>query len=151
MNRNNLKGLQIVLFAIVFCFVGCSNNSTKNENVPSKTIAQNDTFDVKKDTTFVSASNLYRVYYQNEVNADKMFKGKTFNLIGNVVSINKGVSDNVYLILGGDIQCNLRDDQSGFAANLFRGQKILLRGTGAGYLLGNIQMANCQIVRVGKR
>jgi len=97
----------------------------------------------------VTSSEYYKKYQENEVAADNLYKGKKILITGKIESINKDVTDDVYVSLSGegeisfDVQCHL--SEPGKAAELKKGQKITILGTGEGMVIGFPQVKDCSI------
>jgi len=96
----------------------------------------------------IEARQLVRLYEQNEVKADKDFKGKTFYVTGTVSDIKKNMMDDIYVTLEGDgplheVQCYF--DNADIAADLQKGQQVTFQGKCDGLMM-NVLMKDCTLV-----
>jgi hypothetical protein len=97
----------------------------------------------------VGAPSLLSLYKENEVRADKDFKGKTFYVEGTVEKIGKDIMNNAYVMLKGDeygilgVQCILEDEAA--AADLNKGEHIAIRGKCNGLMM-NVLMGDASVV-----
>lgn len=99
----------------------------------------------------ISAHDLFSHYEANEVAADKNFKGQILEVSGSVKGIASGISDgaNVEFSVGDEYGFNTvtaTGDASfdNFAATLSKGQQLTLRCTGAGEVIGQPMLKDCQ-------
>lgn len=137
-----------LIVVIAFCLTRPHFSSTENSNNTNQTYHEQ-TVNRPPDSIFVTYKQLAKDYRLNEINADNIYKDKVFNLLGVVISINKGFGDGMYLRFPENIQCNLKANQNSNASKLFPGQKILITGIGAGMLLGDVEMKDCEILEFG--
>jgi hypothetical protein len=99
----------------------------------------------------VSAQDLFRHYEANEVAADRNFKGQILEVSGSVKGIDSGMGD------GANVEFNVGDEYGfntvtatgdanfdNFAATLSKGQQLTLRCTGAGEVIGQPMLNDCQ-------
>ncbi|MFY2088362.1 OB-fold protein [Achromobacter xylosoxidans] len=94
----------------------------------------------------VSSETLAKAYKSNEVAADKAYKGKQLLVTGRVGSINSGIGDAPYFVLGSGFdapQAAIRKDSTDFAATAKRGQSVRLVCTGGGATLGAAMLKEC--------
>lgn len=99
----------------------------------------------------ITANELFAYYEANEVAADRNFKGQTLEISGSVKTIDSGIGDgaNVEFNVGDEYGLNAvtaTGDESfdNYAASLSKGQQIRLRCTGAGEVIGQPMLNNCQ-------
>jgi hypothetical protein len=97
----------------------------------------------------VSADQLKSLYADNEVKADKMFKGNKFYVTGTITEISKDIMDNIYVTLDGDeslrgVKCYF--DNEDIAADFKKGQQVTFQGRGDGYLIMDVIMKDCTLV-----
>lgn len=101
----------------------------------------------------VSASALEAAYAANEVAADNQYKGKVLRVSGVVDDISKDFLDKPHVrlrsdrILGG-VRCSFSKDAGGSLAQLAKGQRVVLRGLGDGYLMGSPKLRACSVETV---
>ncbi|RYE04887.1 MAG: hypothetical protein EOP33_08245 [Rickettsiaceae bacterium] len=96
----------------------------------------------------IGARQLVDLYQENEVKADKDFKGKTFYVQGTVSEIKKDVMDDIYVTLEGDgmlreVQCYF--DNEDIAADFKKGQRVTFKGKCDGLMM-NVLMKDCTLV-----
>lgn len=96
-----------------------------------------------------SARQLKGMYEENEVKADKLFKGNKFYVTGTITEISKDIMDNIYVTLDGDdslrgVKCYF--DNEDIAADFTKGQRVTFRGRGDGYLMLDVMMKDCTLV-----
>lgn len=97
----------------------------------------------------VSADQLKELYADNEVKADKIFKGNKFYVTGTITEISKDIMDNIYVTLNGDeslrgVKCYF--DNEDIAADFKKGQQVTFQGRGDGYLILDVIMKDCTLV-----
>lgn len=97
----------------------------------------------------VKASQLKSMYADNEVKADKMFKGNTFYVTGTVTDISKDIMDDIFVTLDGDdslrgVRCYF--DNEDIAADFTKGQRVTFKGRGDGYVMLDVMMKDCTLV-----
>lgn len=99
--------------------------------------------------TEVTATDLLSAYEDNEVAADKKYKGRWVKITGIVGDIKKGVLGKVYVTIGtGErfelpiVQCFAAKRMSDDAASLKRGQKITAKGRVEGLMM-NVVVREC--------
>lgn len=101
----------------------------------------------------VSAKQLAADYSANEVSADQRYKDKVLQVSGTVESINKDITDDIYIVLTGaddefgmdGVHCSFSKGHTNEAAALSKGQKIIIKGIGAGMIMGSAQLSGCTI------
>jgi hypothetical protein len=103
------------------------------------------------DADTLSAFELLAKYEANEVNADDLYKGKSFYVKGTIDHIGKDILDNIYVTLftgNGirSIQCYYDiPAQKKIVADFRKGDKITIYGTCDGLMM-NVLMKNCKTV-----
>jgi hypothetical protein len=140
-------------FLLVFTF-SCNQNleTEPKSNHEEKQNANPNTL-VKissKDTTpiIIDAVKLSSDYIDNEIRADKLYKGKTVLVTGNIKDIKRGITDNIYVILVGkekmrSILCDFNNVEK--ASELSKGMKVSFKGVCQG-LMANIIVENCELL-----
>lgn len=96
----------------------------------------------------VSAVQYAAAYHQNEVGADRSYKGKKVFITGRVRSINKDIGGTANLELGGGgsfdvVVASLNALADDWAAGLKRGDSVTLLCVGSGQLLNAIMLSDC--------
>jgi hypothetical protein len=97
----------------------------------------------------VKASQLKSMYADNEVKADKLFKGNTFYVTGTITDISKDIMDDIFVTLDGDdslrgVRCYF--DNEDIAADFTKGQRVTFKGRGDGYVMLDVMMKDCTLV-----
>ncbi len=100
--------------------------------------------------TAIQASDLWRSYSANEVAADNKWKGQRLMVAGLLQSIDKDFTNDVVLGLRSSNQfmptrAYLNDDEVKTAANLRKGQRLLLTCTCDGRVMGSPVLKGCAI------
>jgi len=101
----------------------------------------------------MSARRLVKAYENNEVKADRLYKGVRLKVYGKVASVGKDIRDKPYVVLVdsdsssfGRVQCYF--DKEDELAKLNKNQRLTIEGTGAGLgLFGNVLLTDCKIER----
>ena len=106
-----------------------------------------------KPSLSVNAFQLVDDYKNNEVAADKQYKGKVLEVSGFIESIGKDLMDTMYVSLGGGgefemrgVQCYFADSETDNLATLSKGQQITITGRCDG-LMGNVLLKECAICK----
>jgi hypothetical protein len=133
MNRGNLI-LLIFSMAIISCEKSGENAGEQ------KTIAAQP----------VTAVQLFRDYHANEVSADSKYKGQQLLVTGRVAKIRKDFTDDIVLDLMTPNQfmsamAQIQKQDHSAAANLKRGQEVVVLCKGQGLMLGSPMLENCRI------
>ena len=107
--------------------------------------------------TQITATDLWKAYADNEVNADNLYKGKLLSVTGTISDIGKDiVTKNPCVSLkAGDqlgiysVQCFFpdADEKSSTLAALKDGQKITIYGTCEGTPVTNVQLSDCYLAK----
>ena len=100
----------------------------------------------------ISATELINAYKENEIKADKMYKGKIVEVNGIVDGINSGIDDKAIVILSdGDefsfdnVQCCIDNDNQDKACELEKGQNVTIIGEASGEIAGTPFIKDCKI------
>lgn len=133
----------VVLFVIGLIF-GNEDNSTTGSSGTATTASA----EPSESVIPVTAAQLYSAYDNNEVAADKQFKGKLLDITGTIESINSGISDQAVLELGtGEMFMTVSaegdDSFTNTAATLGKGQQVHLVCRGAGEIIGMPMLDEC--------
>lgn len=142
------------LFLAVLIFLGMVIHS-----VGVSTINQSSTGNRESDSALdpsiappiqVSASKLFIDYQANEVAADNIYKGKRLAVRGTVQSINKDITDDIYLVLATPnefmgIHANVNSEEASKAAALSKGTHLTVVCQGQGMILGSPMLGDCSI------
>ena len=102
------------------------------------------------------ASTLWRAYHSNELAADNEFKGKQLGIVGVISSIRKDFADNVILELRSPNQfmstsAYVGTSELSKAAALKNGERVLLKCSGDGMVVGTPVLKECSIQDVRQR
>lgn len=98
----------------------------------------------------VLAEDLYKAYENNEVAADKAYKGKILAVSGTVAGIESGLTDAAIVQLKTSnefmpISAQGKDEFTNKAATLSKGDEIKITCKGAGEVAGFVQLEDCVI------
>jgi len=132
----------------VFALLGAATGDSKDKDSSSSSSsssAASSTPDLK-----LSSKTLFNEYHENEVAADKKYKGKRIQVSGKVESITKDILDNNIVSLTGDgyfstVMCTLESED--VAASLKKGSSYSLNCTCEGMIVGSVQMKNCSLAQ----
>ena len=100
----------------------------------------------------ISATELINAYKENEIKADKMYKGKIVEVNGIVDAIDSGIDDKAIVILSdGDefsfdnVQCCIDDENQDKACELKKGENVTIIGKADGEIAGQPCIKDCKI------
>jgi hypothetical protein len=99
----------------------------------------------------VELKTLLGEYKDNEVRADSAFKGKRLRIEGKVGDVKKDILNHPYVTVGTGqmfeiptVQCMLDQSEVGKAAQLSKGEKVVVEGTVKGLMM-NVLVDDCVI------
>jgi hypothetical protein len=131
--RRNLVGALGILVATVALLFACKIGNSSSS----------------KTATKVTAEDLIAAYDDNEVAADKKYKGKWVKVTGIVGEIKKDILNDVYVTIGTGkqfefpvVQCFVAKGMTDDAADLKKGQKITAKGRVDGLMM-NVLVREC--------
>ena len=100
----------------------------------------------------ISATELINAYKENEIKADKMYKGKIVEVNGIVDAIDSGIDDKAIVRLSnGDefsfdnVQCCIDDENQDKACELEKGENVIIVGEADGEIAGTPFIKDCKI------
>ena len=100
----------------------------------------------------ILATELINAYKENEVKADKMYKGKILEVNGIVDRIDSDIDDKAIVRLSdGDefsfytVSCRIDDDNQDRACELKKGQNVTIVGVADGEVIGKPYIKDCKI------
>ena len=100
----------------------------------------------------ISATELINAYKENEVKADKIYKGKIVEVNGIVDGIDSGISDNAIVRLSDgdefsfdDVFCYIDDENQDKACELKKEQNVTIIGIASGEIAGAPGIKECKI------
>ena len=100
----------------------------------------------------ISATELINAYKENEVKADKMYKGKIVEVNGIVDGIDSDIDDKAVVRLSdGDefsfytVSCYIDNDNQDKACELKKGQNVTIVGVADGEIIGEPSIKDCKI------
>ena len=100
----------------------------------------------------ISATELINAYKENEVKADKIYKGKIVEVNGIVDGIDSDIDDKAVVRLSdGDefsfdkVSCYIDNDNQDKACELEKGQNVTIVGKVDGEVIGRPQIKDCKI------
>ena len=97
----------------------------------------------------VMADHLYSAYDQNQVSAEREYKGKVGIISGQIQDIGREITGKAYVILGGNglfngVQCTFPESQDSAIATLSKGQYIKVKAEITGKM-GHVQAKNASL------
>lgn len=104
----------------------------------------------KVEAIKISAEELFVEYEKNGVAADNKFKGKEIEVSGEIETIDKDLSEEMFVKLKGDelgllgVQCFFRDKNNADLSNLKKGDQITIFGIGNGKTI-NVELKKCKL------
>ena len=129
--------------------------SVSVENSDSKqTSASNENSNKKQmePELSISATELINAYKENEVKADKMYKGKIVEVSGIVDGIDSDMNDKAVVTLSdGDefsiytVSCYIDDENQDKACELNKGENVTIIGKADGEVIGLPSIKDCKI------
>lgn len=140
-----LIGCIIFLGLIIIGF--CSNDKSSNEASTQQPTSKQAT--VVEPALTVTAIELLKAFQENELKANQTYKNKYIAVQGAVDAIGEDIVGSPYVTLKTSnvilsVQCMLNKSETGKAANLQKGQQIIVQGNCDGKF-GNILIKNCSI------
>ena len=100
----------------------------------------------------ISATELINAYKENEIKADKMYKGKIVEVNGIVDAIDSGIDDKAVIRLSdGDefsfynVHCYIDDENQDKACELKKGENVKIIGKAYGEIIGQPVIKDCKI------
>ena len=100
----------------------------------------------------ISATELISAYKENEVKADKMYKGKIVEVSGIVDGIDSDMNDKAVVTLSdGDefsiytVSCYIDNDNQDKACELKKGENVTIIGKADGEVIGQPSIKDCKI------
>ena len=100
----------------------------------------------------ISATELINAYKENEIKADKMYKGKIVEVNGIVDAIDSGIDDKAVVRLSdGDefsfynVHCYIDDENQDNACELKKGENVTIIGKADGEIAGQPCIKDCKI------
>ncbi len=102
------------------------------------------------ETLDVSATELVAAYDANEVSADNSYKGKTLRVTGLVESIDKGILNDVFVMIGAgrafhNVHASMASSEADRVARLSKGDRITVVCKGRGKVIGSPMLRDCVI------
>ena len=129
--------------------------SVSVENSDSKQTSVSDENSNKKQMEpelNISATELINAYNENEVKADKMYKGKIVEVNGIVDGIDSDIDDKAVVRLSdGDefsiytVSCYIDDENQDKACELKKGENVTIIGKADGEIIGEPVIKDCKI------
>lgn len=95
-----------------------------------------------------SATELCRIYKENEVAADQKLKGKIVLITGKVTSISKTLGDIHVMLDGGsdgNVDCLFTPSEESAIARLVNGQDITVKGQVDGKVILSVVLRKCRL------
>ena len=100
----------------------------------------------------VTVEAICKEYKNNEIAADKKYKGKMIKVVGKVDDVKKDIMDNFYVTLKRSdpytletVQCFFDDEHEEKLSNLKKGATVTILGRGDGLMM-NVLLQDCELV-----
>jgi hypothetical protein len=145
LNLLSLAGLAVFIVLATATTDTKKNNSEDSSNSTTTTTPKEEkpNYDFK-----LTAPELLAAYQENEVAADKKYKGKKILVTGVAESINKDILDQSYVTLTGDgyfsnIHCTMKSEDD--AASIKKGKTYSFLGECSGLIIGSVMLDDCTI------
>ncbi|PNK60151.1 OB-fold protein [Psychrobacter sp. FDAARGOS_221] len=140
-----LKWVLIILVVLIVIAIFTGNDDTETSTSSADTQSAEE---VVEETIPVTANELFDAYQNNEVAADKQYKGKLLEVSGTVASIDSGISDQaiVQLATSNEFMSVAAEGDDTFtdtAATLSKGENVTMVCNGAGEIAGFVQLDKC--------
>lgn len=139
----NILALLFLGIIVLVIIVSCSSSDDTETTTTSENL-------VEQAPIEITASALFDAYEQNEVAADKLYKGQNIKITGTVDSISSDFSDSAQVALATSNQflsvMTKGDDAfNDKAATLSKGQKITMMCKGDGEVISMPMLSKCVI------
>ena len=129
-----------------------TNVSVEDSNKQTNVSTENSNKKQMEPELNISATELINAYKENEVKADKMYKGKIVEVNGIVDGIDSGISDNAIVTLSDgdefsfdDVICYIDDENQDKACELNKGENVTIIGKADGEIAGTPCIKDCKI------
>lgn len=141
----NHIGAPIAVLALIVMGCMCPKPKTDSTSSPASPAPQNQTISAE-----TSAADLTRDYEQNELAADKRYKGKLVVVRGKISNIAETFGNVTVQLEGHDfmhtVMCSFDDSQRDRVSSLSKGQQTQLIGTVEGSTGGlYVGLDNCRV------
>ncbi len=135
-----------IAFFVLILIGFCSNDNSTNKATQTSSSKPVETV---KPVLTITAMELFDAFMDNELKANQAYKGKYIAVQGAVESIGEDIVGDPYVALNTGnpilkVQCMLNKSETGKAANLQKGQQIIIQGNCAGKF-GNVLIRSCSI------
>ena len=129
-----------------------TNVSVEDSNKQTNVSTENSNKKQREPELNISATELINAYKENEIKADKMYKGKIVEVNGIVDAIDSGIDDKAIVRLSnGDefsfdnVQCCIDDENQDKACELEKGENVIIVGEADGEIAGTPFIKDCKI------
>ncbi len=137
----------------IFIVIGCggqSANDTKAPETGNKTLTTAPA-EPKAAPIKIDAKALTKAYEENELAADGKYKGKTLVVTGEISNIAETLGNVTVQLKGNDmlkdVMCSFDESEHDRVAQLKKGSKVTLEGTGDGMTLGiYVGLQSCKVL-----
>ena len=128
-----------IIFVLIFVLAMCEPAPEPEKTIPTTTPIP--------EILKITAIDLANTYKSNEINADKLYKGRMIELTGNVYDISDMLGSQSITIEGQDynnVLCFFKPNQKDKLATLAKGKNVSIIGVVEGYSLMTV-VKNCEI------
>lgn len=154
--RDVARTLSALVLGLAFAAGGCNMKEAfeKIEKAAEKDRqAKAEKLEKGEPAVTATVAEILKAYGDNELAADKKYKGKVVEITGVLSAIAEGMSGNPELTLAADelsferVECALTKADTDKALELKTGQTLVVRGIGDGVFF-NVEFDPCKIVKV---
>ena len=142
----------LVIIGALGNIVGGNSNNKISDSKQTNVSIENSNKKQMEPELNISATELINAYKENEVKADKMYKGKIVEVNGIVDGIDSDIEDKAVVRLSdGDefsiytVSCFIDNDNQDKACELKKGQNVTIVGIANGEVIGEPSIKDCKI------
>ena len=142
----------LVIIGALGSITGGNSNNKISDSKQTSVSNENSNKKQMEPELNISATELINAYKENEIKADKMYKGKIVEVNGIVDAIDSGIDDKAIVRLSdGDefsfdnVQCCIDDENQDKACELKKGENVTIIGKADGEIAGTPFIKDCKI------
>ena len=142
----------LVIIGALGSITGGNSNNKISDSKQTSVSTENSNKKQMEPELNISATELINAYKENEIKADKMYKGKIVEVNGIVDAIDSGIDDKAIVRLSnGDefsfdnVQCCIDDENQDKACELEKGENVIIVGEADGEIAGTPFIKDCKI------
>jgi len=141
-NKKTWIGAVLVVFAlyVVSGFISGANDKNLVASVQQQQPQQN------QSAIKMSPKQLRDEYRENEMAADKKYKGNLIEITGTIDRISDGRTVSISVDALTSIQCSFSKDQDNILLQLKKGQTVTIQGIGNGKSIAGVVLNDCKVI-----